>query len=562
MLEKLYIKNFILIDKIEADFKEGLNVLSGETGAGKSIIIGSLNFVLGGKADKNIVKKGCDTAEVSALIYVENENTLDILKSMDVEIDDDNYILLKRTFNTKGKSYCKINGNPVTVSMIRNIASYLIDIHGQHDHQSLLNSKNHITLLDRLCKKELEEPINTLSGLYDDYIKIIKVLKEIDTNDKDIADRMELYKYQINEIVSADLKAGEDEELHNRRKLLSNSSKLYKLVDDSLNYICRGNGTNAIDLLSYAIDNIDLIAEIDDSRAELSEDIHNIYAYIEDIINKLSRYMDTIDCNPDELNLVEERLQLIYELKKKYGNSIAEINAFKDRVAEKLEKIENSEEILNKYLAKKHSITEKIHKICLDITEIRTKKAKAIEISIKNILRELSMPNAEFRVNIEPKEGFDRSGADAVEFMFSANIGEDTKPLSKIASGGEMSRVMLALKTVLAEVDHIDTFVFDEIDTGISGRVAQKVAEKMLIVSKSHQILCITHLPQIAAMADYNYVIEKIVENNTAKTIILELSEDKVYNEIARLIGGTTITSVTVDAAREMKILANELKGE
>lgn len=562
MLEKLYVKNFILIDEIEVNFKNGLNVLSGETGAGKSIVIGSLNFVLGGKADKTIVKKGCDTAEVSALIYVENNNTLNILKSMDIEIDDDNYILLKRTFNNKGKSYCKINGSPATVSMVRNIASHLVDIHGQHDHQSLLNPKSHITLLDRLCEKELSEPMAQLSMLYNQYKEITRVLREIDINDRDIADRVELYKYQIDEITSANLKIGEDEELHERRKILSNSNKLHRLVDDSLNYISRSSEANAMDCISYAIDNLNTIAEIDEDKTELADDLHNVYAYMEDIINKLSHYADTIESNPEELSIVEDRLQLIYDLKKKYGSTIEDINKFKENVAKKLEKIENSEELLKEYLLKKQYITSKIQKICLQITQIRKEKSTNIENNIKDILRDLSMPNAEFKVTIEPKDGFDKNGSDLVEFMFSANIGEDIKPLSKIASGGEMSRVMLALKTVLADVDNIETFIFDEIDTGISGRAAQKVAEKMLIVAKKHQILCITHLPQIAAMADYNFVIEKIVENYTAKTIILELSPDKVYNEIAGLIGGTAITNVTVDAAKEMKILANKLKGE
>lgn len=371
MLEKLYVKNFILIDEIEVDFKDGLNVLSGETGAGKSIVIGSLNFVLGGKADKTIVKKGCDTAEVSALIYVENKNTLDILKSMDVEIDDDNYILLKRTFNTKGKSYCKINGSPATVSMIRNIASHLVDIHGQHDHQSLLNPKSHITLLDRLCEKELDEPMAQLSKLYNQYKEITKVLREIDINDKDIADRVELYKYQIDEITSANLKIGEDEELHEKRKILSNSHKLHKLIDDSLNYISRSSGANAMDCISYAIDNLNTIAEIDEDRAGLADDLHNIYAYMEDIVNKLSHYADTIESNPEELSVVEDRLQLIYDLKKKYGNTIEDINKFKETVSVKLEKIENSEELLKEYLLKKQNITAKIQKICLKITQIR-----------------------------------------------------------------------------------------------------------------------------------------------------------------------------------------------
>lgn len=234
---------------------------------------------------------------------------------MDIEIDDDNYILLKRTFNNKGKSYCKINGSPATVSMVRNIASHLVDIHGQHDHQSLLNPKSHITLLDRLCEK-LSEPMAQLSMLYNQYKEITRVLREIDINDRDIADRVELYKYQIDEITSANLKIGEDEELHERRKILSNSNKLHRLVDDSLNYISRSSGANAMDCISYAIDNLNTIAEIDEDKTELADDLHNVYAYMEDIINKLSHYADTIESNPEELSIVEDRLQLIYDLKK------------------------------------------------------------------------------------------------------------------------------------------------------------------------------------------------------------------------------------------------------
>lgn len=552
MLEKLYVKNFILIDEIEVNFKNGLNVLSGETGAGKSIVIGSLNFVLGGKADKTIVKKGCDTAEVSALIYVENNNTLNILKSMDIEIDDDNYILLKRTFNNKGKSYCKINGSPATVSMVRNIASHLVDIHGQHDHQSLLNPKSHITLLDRLCEKELSEPMAQLSMLYNQYKEITRVLREIDINDRDIADRVELYKYQIDEITSANLKIGEDEELHERRKILSNSNKLHRLVDDSLNYISRSSGANAMDCISYAIDNLNTIAEIDEDKTELADDLHNVYAYMEDIINKLSHYADTIESNPEELSIVEDRLQLIYDLKKKYGSTIEDINKFKENVAKKLEKIENSEELLKEYLLKKQYITSKIQKICLQITQIRKEKSTNIENNIKDILRDLSMPNAEFKVTIEPKDGFDKNGSDLVEFMFSANIGEDIKPLSKIASGGEMSRVMLALKTVLADVDNIETFIFDEIDTGISGKAAKSVAEKMKIIAKKHQVLCITHQANIAAKGDYNYYISKNVQGENTVTSVKLLSEDEVINEIARISSGD-ITQTAINHAKEMR---------
>lgn len=559
MLEKLYVNNFALIDELEVDFGPGLNVLSGETGAGKSIIIGSLNFVLGGKADKDIIKTGCDMTEVSALVSVDNDDLKAELENCDVVVDDDNYVLIKRTFNRNGKSICKINGKAATVSMVKEISAFLVDIHGQHDHQSLLNPKSHIIMLDRLCGSKIDNELEKLEVLYKEYRDISKKLKEIDINDKDIQDKIELYTYQINEIKSANLKAGEDENLAERRNVLLNSVKLQGYVNDCLDFLYR-NENSAIENLGNAIDNLGSISEIDESQRKILESLNDAYSIIEDVVNSVRLYEESMDSDPNELDEVEERLQTIYELKNKYGNTIEKILAYFDNVSEKLNIIENSEALALEYSEKKKMLEQKIRKICSNISDIRKSVGEDAEKKIIRILEDLSMENACFKINITEKEGFDENGFDNVEFLISANRGEKLKPLSKIASGGEMSRVMLALKNVLADVDNIDTFVFDEIDTGISGRTAQKVAEKMLAVAKGHQILCITHLPQIAAMADNNYLIEKSSEGERTFTNIVELFDEKVYNELARLIGGAEITKATLEAAKEMKLMADKLK--
>lgn len=560
MLEKLYVKNFALIDELELNFGERLNILSGETGAGKSLVIGSLNFVLGGKADKDSIKRGCDMLEVSALIRVDNEATRQALEEYDIEVDDDGYVLIKRTFNTAGKSSCRINGRTVTVGMLKNAGAHFVDIHGQHDHQSLINPKSHIIMLDRLCEQQLAEPKQRLEELYSQYCRVSKELGNIDTNSADIQDRVELYKYQINEIQSAQLYIGEDEELSEKRQLLSNSVKLINKAEEAMELLYRGSDGNAYELVGRAIEALSEVAAIDKSCENMLEELNTAYAVIEDAVSELRGYADTVECDPETLDEIEQRLQLIYELKKKYGGSIEAVLSHLESISEKLDYIQNSDVLMKELSEKKAELTRRIREVCGEITDIRSKCAKENEKKLASVLNELGMESVKFQIRIDKKDGFDKNGMDEVEFMISPNRGEELKPLSRIASGGEMSRVMLALKTVLAEVDNIDTFIFDEIDTGISGRTAQKVAEKLQLVAEAHQIICITHLPQIAAMADNHYVIEKLTEDNSTRTVVLELSEDRVYNELARLIGGADITAATLEAAKEMKLMSNKIK--
>lgn len=560
MLETLYIKNFAIINELEVNFYNGLNVLSGETGAGKSIIIGSINFVLGGKADREIIKTGEQQCEVSMLISV-NENTVaEKLKELDIELDEDNYILVKRTFNNQGKSNCRINGRPTTVSMIRQISSLLFDIHSQHDNHKLLNSKNHISILDSLCPEELNTNLLELSNMYTEYKKTVREIKELDSNDDENKDRIDLYQYQINEIESAELRANEEEELDSRRKVLVNSVKLKSSSENILDLLYRNENNAVIDNISEALDELFKIENIDSSVSEICTELNSAYSIIEDVASSIRDYAEKVDCDPAELDEIENRISLIYELKKKYGNSIGQILKYLDNTKSKLNKILNSEELVAEYRLKLESLTKEIMNVCSKISAIRTETAKYIGNKIQNTLYDLSMESAQFIIDVKSAEEFTSKGSDIVEFLISANKGEPMKPLSKVASGGEMSRVMLALKTVLADTDDIDTFIFDEIDTGISGRTAQKVAEKLKVIAQKHQILCITHLPQIAAMADKNYLIEKSSDNDSTVTSITELNGDKVYEELARLIGGTVITDATLLAAKEMKEMANKAK--
>ena len=559
MLDKLYIKNFALIDELEVELYNGLNVLSGETGAGKSIIIGSLNFVLGGKADKSIIKSGAKSTEVSALIYVESEELRDTLRNKDVEIDDDNYILLKRTFNTNGKSNCKINGKNLTVGMVKEVSSYLVDIHGQHEHQSLLNTKSHLVMLDKLCSDKLNEPLHKLKEMYLSYKEVSNKLKEIDLTDKSIKERVELYKYQISEIESATLLQNEDEELMERRNLLAYSGRIMDNVYSTLDLILRGEDA-ALNKIGEAISHYNTVVTFDDSQRNILEALNDCYSILDDSANDIKSYESMLEFDPSELDKIEERLQLIYDLKKKYGNTIEDINNYANELSNRLSIIENSEALAKEYINTKKTIEKDIRKVCNIITSIRKETALFAQKEIENILKELSMENAKFEIRISEKEGFDEKGLDIVEFLISANKGEEPKPLIKIASGGEMSRVMLALKTVLASVDTIDTFIFDEIDTGISGRTAQRVAEKMAVIANTHQVICISHLPQIAAMADKNFLIEKYDNNSSTTTNIVELNGEKVYNELARLIGGAEITTATINAAKEMKFMAKNIR--
>lgn len=562
MLQQLYIKNVALINEALIEFDKGLNILSGETGAGKSIVIGSLAFVLGARATKDFIKKEEDFANVKALLTLKSESLKNEIRELGVEIDDeDSSVLIDRTYNKNGRNVCKVNGRPATLGMIKEICEKLIDIHGQHEHQSLLNPSKHILLLDRFCENELLEHKENLARFIKEYKLILKKISELSMG-KDREELIDFFNYQISEIENANLLKDEEEKLLEDRNILSKSERIKKLYTNSIELLNGTEELSALDRVSIALTNIEEIKQIDSSKEKIYDDMQEVYAKLEDIIHSIKKGNDSIDFDEIRLNEIEARLDLIQKLKRKYGSTIEEILKFKEETNAKLDSLINSEQKLNNLYVKKEELEKQIKVTCYAMSDIRKEKAKYLEKNIEKHLFELNMQNSRFKIDIKPKDTFNQNGFDKVEFLICTNLGEDLKPLSKIASGGEMSRVMLSLKAVLSFVDTIDTFIFDEIDSGISGRTAQKVAEKMSLLSRNNQIICITHLPQIAAMSDEHFLINKLSDDKNTTTSIVKIEGDEIVNEIARMTGGASITKHTLASAKEMLQQAKILKQE
>lgn len=559
MLQQLYIKNVVLIDEALIEFNKGLNILSGETGAGKSIVIGSLAFVLGARATKDFIKKDEDQATVQALLTLTSEAIKNEIKELGVDIDDDSSVLISRTFNKLGKNSCKVNGRPATLGMIKEICEKLIDIHGQHEYQSLLNPSKHIMLLDRFCEEDLFKPKHKLANFIKEYKIVLKDISELSMG-KNREDLIDFFNYQINEIDNAKLSENEEDILSEERNILCKSEILKKFYNDSLEALYISEDLSALDKIGIAINNLQCIVKIDKEKNNIYNELQDIYVKIEDISRNLKKYNEEIEYDQNKLNDIENRLDLIQRLKRKYGSNINEIIKYKENISKKLDNLINSKEKILKFYQKKELLEKSIKSICMEISQIRKKKAIYLEKKIENHLFDLGMQDSKFKIDIKNKETFNQNGFDKVEFLICTNLGESLKPLSKIASGGEMSRVMLSMKAVLSFVDNIDTFIFDEIDSGISGRTAQMVAEKMSILSKNNQIICITHLPQIAAMGDEHFLINKLSDDKNTTTKIVKLSEEEAINEIARMTGGATITSFTLASANEMIQQAKKIK--
>ena len=459
-----------------------------------------------------------------------------------------------------GKTSCRINGKAVTVGMLKEISSLLIDIHGQHEHQSLLNPEKHIVLLDRFCPENLNDFKAKLLKKIKKYKQLLKEINEIDFNLEDREAKIEIYKYQIEEIRAADFKINEEEKLLSERKLLLASEKIRGYINACLEFLYRSEEMSAVDKISSALNNLYDISMLDKSQKKNYERLDEIYIQLDELVSDLITYSNNIEGEPEKLDNIEKRLDLIYKFKRKYGSSIKDILKHCIETEKKLEILLNSSDKIKELSEKKSSLEIDIKKLCGEITELRCKAAKKIENEVESVLKDLGMINAQFKINIEQKSSFNQNGWDKAEFIISPNKGEELKPLSKIASGGEMSRVMLSLKTVLAKQDSIETFIFDEIDTGVSGRTAQQVAQKLAFIGKSHQILCITHLPQIASMGDNHYLIEKKSDETKTISTIKKIEKDEITDELARLIGGAEITESTIAAAADMKKMAEELK--
>ena len=538
MITTLHIKNIGIIEDLSIDFRKGLNVLTGETGAGKTLIIDSLMILSGGRFSKEMIRKGETNSYVEACFY-----------EPDNEMSVDGNIIVSREANLSGRNMCKINGRMVTVNELKDFMSNIMEIHGQNDNQNILNPKNHLKYLDGFIGSEIQKLLVEYRKKYDEYLELKQELKENYGDEKERERKLDLLKYQINEIEQANLKEAEDEELEQRRKVMMNSEKIIENVKQASNCI----EENCIDYLSDAIRAMEKIENIDCDYERISNSLKSAYYEIQEISRDLAYKKDEIYFDEEERNYLEERLDLIHSLKRKYGNTISEILEYLNSIIKEVEHIENLEEYTNKLNKKLEIVEKEMTLIAKEISKIRKDKAKILSDKINAELEDLEMKNARISIKIEFKDDeFFKTGKDEVSFYIKTNIGEDEKELIKIASGGEMSRTMLAIKKVLADSDKVSVLIFDEIDTGISGKAANRVANKLSAIAKNHQVLCISHLPNIAAIADSNYFISKNVNENRTNTNIKKLNEEEIIKEIARISSGE-INDITIKYATELR---------
>lgn len=542
MITTLHIKNIGIIDELEINLNKGVNVLTGETGSGKSLIIDSLSIICGGRFQKELIRHGSEYSLVEACIYLP-ENKL----------AEDGNIIVSRQVYANGKNLCKINGRLVTVSELKDYMKNIIDIHEQNDNQKIMDQTNHILYLDSFIGKDIKDLKKEYQNLYVEYKNVKQELNKNYGNDKERERTLDLLTYELNEIENANLKDGEEEELEEKRKLLQNSQKIVEnlnKVDELLSNKIIDDTENAIKFLS----------KISDYNYEYSNNLNilqDAYYNLQDVMLNISNLKESVEFDGETGKYVEERLDLIYNLKRKYGNNIVEILKYKEELELKINQIENMEEYINSLKTKLANIKLQMFDLATKMNNMRNEYKTKLEDEINENLKDLEMKNSKFMIeNIVPeKVKFDNNGISNVEFVIATNIGEEYKSLIKIASGGELSRIMLAIKTVLSKYDNTKIIVLDEIDSGISGKAARAVSEKIKMISKNAQVICVTHLPVVAASADYNYYISKVVINGNTKTNISLLNENDVIKEIARISTGE-VTDISLKHAVELRKVA------
>lgn len=553
MLQNLYVKNLALIDEVEVDFGKGLNILTGETGAGKSIILGSVNLALGGRYSKEILRKDAAYGLVEITFSVENEEQRRQLEKMDIFPEEGCIVLSRRLMD--GRSVSKINGETVTMSLLKEAAGILIDIHGQHEHQSLLYKKSQLQILDAFAGKPLEEIALRVKNAYKTYRSISEEWEKANLNESDRAKEIAFLEFEINEIEGANLSDGEDEELESLYKRMTNAKNILENAVNAYGYT-GGSSDCASDLISRAIRCMNDASRYDDRASQLLDQLSEIDGLLNDFNRELSDYQSSLEFSEEEFYLTEKRLNEINHLKTKYGNSIDLIMQYLEEKKERLCVLRDYDAYLESLEAKRIQAENELWKQSDQLSRLRKEQGAILAKKIEESLRDLNFVDVKFEIEFLKLNNYTAGGIDEVEFLISMNPGQPVKPLAEVASGGELSRTMLAIKSVMADRDHIETLIFDEIDVGISGRTAQKVAEKMALIGKNHQVICITHLAQIAAQANRHYVIEKTVTKDITRTGIRALSEEESVEELARILGGAVITETVRKSAREMKQLA------
>lgn len=554
MLAHLHVKNLALIDEIEVEFGPGLNILTGETGAGKSILLGSMQLILGGKTSKNMIRENAPYALVELLFQVENEKAAAALRELDIYPEDGQVLLSRKIM--EGRSISKINGETCTVGRMKEAAACLLDIHGQHEHQSLLYADKQLAILDAYGREAILPVKGKVRTAYREYRNCLRELQSMNMDEEQRNREAAFLEFEIKEIEKAQLREGEDEELESLYKKMNHARQIVdslQLVHALTGY---DNGEGAGETVGKALREISRVTAFDREISPMEEILGNVDSLLNDFNRELSAYLDGFSFEEDVFYEMERRLDQINGLKAKYGSHISEILAYQEVQKEKLEKLHRYEEnyrSLKEMAAEKEEILEKLSD---ELSKIRKQYSRQLEEKVMDGLKDLNFQEVNFAITFSRKKNYTDNGFDEVEYEISTNPGESLKPLGKIVSGGELSRIMLALKAILADRDRIETLIFDEIDTGISGRTAQKVSEKMAVIGQHHQVLCITHLPQIAAMADSHFEIEKHLKNTETITQIHVLQGEDSIRELARLLGGARITDAVLENAREMKELA------
>ncbi len=555
MLQSLHVKNLALMEETEVEFGRGLNILTGETGAGKSLLIGSVNLALGGKFDKEMLRKGTESALVELVFATQDERVREKLLQLDLEPEEDGTVIISRKMQV-GKSVYKMNGETVTAKQVKELAELLIDIHGQHEHQSLLNKKKHMEILDAYCGEEFLPAAQKTANAYRECRELERTLEEEAMDEEAKAKEQALAEFELQEIEQAELKPGEDAALEQRYRLMVNSKRIMESLSESYQYTGNDFESGAGNALSRALRALGGVSNLDGRLGELEGQLSEIDNLLADYNRDLAEYMADCEFDGEDFAAVEERLNTLNHLKGKYGNTIEEVIAYGQKRQKLLDKLSDYEAYMRQLEEKLAGAKKRLENACGELSEIRRKNAAALTKQLKSALVHLNFLTVEFEIAVNKSQTVTAKGYDDVEFLISTNPGESLKPLSQVASGGELSRIMLAIKTVLAGRDSIDTLIFDEIDTGISGRTAWRVSEQLDTAAHAHQVLCITHLPQIAAMADRHFVIEKSSTEDNTITDIRVLEEEESLGELARLLGSDALTEAALSNAREMRAQA------
>lgn len=557
VLVNLHVKNLAIIDEVEVDFSDRLNVLTGETGAGKSIIIGSINLALGQKSPKDVIRKGADYALVELTFRADTERQRALVEEMGISMEDDEILISRKIM--AGRSVNRINGESVTLAMIRRIADIMIDIHGQNEQQSLLHSAKHMEIVDRYAREELGDRITRMADGYREYQRLQQELSQHEVPEEERLREISFMKYELEEIEQASLMHGEEEQLAEQYRMLSNATEIASGLGEIYGMTGEGNAT-AAEQLGQSLRILHKLSEYSPQMEEFANQLSDIDSLLTDFNRDISDYMSDFETGGERFAEVEARLDLVRTIKAKYGATTAQVQEYADKLQEKLMKYEEYEQYREELLKRLDEQEIALKSLADEITAIRQKVSRRLEKEIIKALKELNFLQVQFEIAVRPLDHLNSQGQDEVEFMLSTNPGMDLKPIGDAASGGELSRIMLAVKAVLAQHDEIPTLIFDEIDVGISGRTAQMVAEKMAYIGMTHQVICISHLAQIGAMADSHYLIEKTSRNEHTSTDIRLLDEKESVGELARILGGVEITDSVRESAAEMKQMAEQVK--